>query len=134
MPKVKASTVIDNIVKQYASIDAQVKLLEVTKATLRNKVIECMKTHDTTEWSVDGVTVKLVKAETVKFNDEAMAELLGRRFNDISDRTTNREKFKSAMVLNRFDGIDFSNAINKVITDRLLVDGKSTAKLSFVIE
>lgn len=134
MPKVKTNNVINNITRQYASIDAQVKLLEATKATMRNKLIDCMKSMNTNEWSVDGITVKLVTAETLKFNDEAMAELLGRRFNDISDRTTNREKFKSAMVLNRFDGIDFSNAISKVVVDRLIVDGKSTGKLSFVIE
>jgi hypothetical protein len=134
MPKVQTKSVIDNIVRQYASIDAQIKLLEVSKSTLRNRVIEWMKSHRTNEWNVDTVTVKLVTAETLKFNDEAMAELLGRRFNDISDRTTNREKFKSAMVLGRFDGIDFSNAINKVATDKLLVDGKSTGKLSFVVE
>lgn len=134
MPKVKTNNVINNITRQYASIDAQVKLLEATKATMRNKLIDCMKSMNTNEWSVDGITVKLVTAETLKFNDEAMAELLGRRFNDISDRTTNREKFKSAMVLNRFDGIDFSNAISKVAVDRLVVDGKSTGKLSFVIE
>ena len=134
MPKVKTNSVIDNLVRNYASIDAQSKLLEISKATLRNRVIEWLKAHNTNEWNVDAVTIKLVTAETLKFNDEAMAELLGRRFNDISDRTTNREKFKSAMVLNRFDGIDFSKAINKVSTDRLLVDGKSTGRLSFVIE
>lgn len=133
--KPRTLTTLDTLVKNYATIDAQIKILEATKKTMRNKVIDAYKDKGITTFTAsDGAIVQLVTAETINFDNVAMEAVLGRKFKDISVRVVDREKFKSATILGKFDGVNFGNALQVSCIDKLLVSGSTTGKLSFVIE